>query len=442
MPYTQTIRISNILIDDHNPRLGHTTSDQTEAIRALAMRQGSKLLALTRDIVQHGLNPSDLPIVMPDGHDTYRVLDGNRRITAIKILEQPDVVSGVVSDSLASSFARLAQQYTQSPIRQAQCVVVESRQEALHWIELHHTGERSGAGQVPWGSDEVGIFHTWAGYQGQSGTQALDMMVRQGVLQADQRLRVPVSTLTRLLTSPVVRSTIGVTLSRQVLEAVEDEAEAAEKLRHVVDIITAPGFRVADVYTAQQREAFARRLSIRFSQNDDAQATPDGREAAAGTDGSTENGSQQRARERVGPRNTLMPANTSLNITEPRVAAIAQELGQLRLDRTPNAAAVLFRVFLELSVDAYLGREGVAFHDNTILRTRLLAAANKLQVGGELTMSQVAPVRRAASDDAYVGASVRLMHSWVHNLNMTPNRREMVAMWDDLSPFIHALWPF
>ncbi len=441
MPHTQSIRVSNILIDDHNPRLGYTTTNQVEAIRTLAVRQGSKLLALTRDIVQHGLNPSDLPIVMPDGHDTYRVLDGNRRITAIKILEQPDVVSGVVSDSVATSFANLAEQYAQSPIQQAQCVVVQSRQEALHWIELHHTGERSGAGQVRWGSDETGIFHTWAGYQVQSGTQALDMMVRQGVLQPEQRRRVPASTLTRLLTTPAVRSTVGVRLSRQVLEAVDDEAVAAEKMKHVVDIITTPGFRVADVYTAQQREEFARRLAVQFSQQDDERATPDGRAAPVDADQSARNGTQRQARGQARPRNTLIPADTSMNITEPRVAAIAQELRQLRLDKTPNASAVLFRVFLELSVDAYLGREGLPFDDNTILRTRLLTSADKLQEGGVLSRAQAAPVRRAASDDSYFGASVRLMHSWVHNLNMTPTSREMVAMWDDLSPFIHALWP-
>ena len=88
--------VADLLLDEDNPRLAVPNQGQRETIRAMATLQGARLQALAADIVKHGLDPSDLPIVMEVENKRFVVLDGNRRVTALKVLENPETVNGVV----------------------------------------------------------------------------------------------------------------------------------------------------------------------------------------------------------------------------------------------------------------------------------------------------------------------------------------------------------
>ena len=129
MPDYSAIAVTNLLVDELNPRLAQPSSGQQNAIRALATVQGRKLQVLAADIVNHGLNPSDITIVMPFGGDGERfvVLDGNRRLTALRALENPELLVDAVPQSVYRSIRRLALKYRESPIREIQCVVFDGR---------------------------------------------------------------------------------------------------------------------------------------------------------------------------------------------------------------------------------------------------------------------------------------------------------------------------
>ena len=71
MPEIASISISDVLIDTQNPRLEQPNTGQREALRAFAADQKGKLISLAKDIVAFGMNPTELPIVMPF-HDDLR----------------------------------------------------------------------------------------------------------------------------------------------------------------------------------------------------------------------------------------------------------------------------------------------------------------------------------------------------------------------------------
>src|SRR5436189_215030 len=102
MAEPRSIQPSNLLIDAENPRLPQPNTGQREAHRALAEHQQHKLLNLAKDIVRSGLDPSNLPIVTPANDDLkrYVVLEGNRRLVALKALENPDSLVGAVDNSV------------------------------------------------------------------------------------------------------------------------------------------------------------------------------------------------------------------------------------------------------------------------------------------------------------------------------------------------------
>ena len=128
----QPVGPANLLIDEQNPRIAVPNEGQHKALQSLAEHLGSKLSALAKHIVTYGMNPSDLPIVMPVPNRTgrYTVLEGNRRIAALKAMETPEAISGVVPARVLRRIRDLSKEYLQNPVDSIDCVVMPDRNEA------------------------------------------------------------------------------------------------------------------------------------------------------------------------------------------------------------------------------------------------------------------------------------------------------------------------
>ena len=138
----------------------------------------------------------------------YVVLEGNRRLTALRALENPEFLVDAVGSGILSAIRRLSRQYQNAPIESMQCVVVKDRDEARHWIELRHTGENEGAGIVPWGSDDKARFRSRTGAL-ELHSQALNFLESRRDLTPESRRQVPVTSFKRLIETPEVRATPG-----------------------------------------------------------------------------------------------------------------------------------------------------------------------------------------------------------------------------------------
>jgi len=254
MAKVESIPLDNLLIDTDNPRLEGSLQDQRAAICAVAVNQGPKLAVLAKDIVEHGLNPLDSPLVTQFEEDSHYfvVLEGNRRVAALKILEDPGLISGVVEDTIVSRFRKLSTQY-KDPIKEMQCVIVAERADATHWIELRHTGENDGAGIVRWGGKETARFRQRSG-QKEPHLQVLDFLEGRGDVSKETCQSVPVTSMKRLLTNPYVRTKLGIDLvSGAVVTRVEDDNEVAKGLKRVVEDLASGNVRVKDIYTRDDR---------------------------------------------------------------------------------------------------------------------------------------------------------------------------------------------
>lgn len=89
------VKVVNLLLDVNNPRF-ETQSNQREAISKMIDDQGPKLVNLANSIAEYGLNPSEMPMViraMRKGH--YVVVEGNRRVAAIKLLSSTNLVDSL-----------------------------------------------------------------------------------------------------------------------------------------------------------------------------------------------------------------------------------------------------------------------------------------------------------------------------------------------------------
>jgi hypothetical protein len=160
MAERKSIRIADLLIDEMNPRITTPNAGQRDALRSIAEQQGSKLYTLAQDIVDSGLSPIDVSLVMPKAGDRNRhiVLEGNRRLAALRALESPDLLDGALPPAVLKKLRTLSREYLKDPLDEMECVIVPDREASQHWIELRHTGQNDGAGTVPWGADETSRY--------------------------------------------------------------------------------------------------------------------------------------------------------------------------------------------------------------------------------------------------------------------------------------------
>ena len=316
------------------------------------------------------------------------------------------------------------------------CVVVKDRDEARHWIELRHTGLNDGAGTMPWGSDESARFRARS-RRPEIHSQALDFLSDRGDLSAEDRAKVPVTSFKRLLGTPQVRAKLGLEVTDGQLSVLADKNKIAKALLHVVNELSTGKIKTADIYTSQDRQKYARNLPKTVTV---AATLSSGQGAPLVTSATTAKTRTKRAKGTTA-RTKLIPTSCVLDISDRRINNIENELRKLSLNDYTNAVGVLFRVFIELSIDSYLqGQPSIAVRDEHPLHRKMKAVADHLLENGKLTQKQRRPVSRACQMDSFLAPSIKLMHLLVHNPHAFPAPGDLRAHWDNLEPFLAAIW--
>ena len=444
MATTITPAPSDLLIDEENPRLSQPNVGQREALRAIAHDQQEKLVVLAEDILANGINPADLPIVMAlegDNKGRYVVLEGNRRLAAIKALDNPDTFVDAIGSGLLTKLRKLSKDYQANPIENIQCLEVKDRDEARHWIELRHTGENDGAGIVRWGADEAGRFRARSGNV-DIHTQALNFLEVRGSLSPEKRRELPTTSFKRLIGTPEVRVRLGLEMKDGQLHRLADEKKVARALMHIVDDLVSGKMKTQHIYTKPQRLEYAKKLPATVAVT--ATLTSASSKPLSGTAADARSGVKGKASGSAAKtpkrRDRLIPRDCIMNIGDGRCGEISVELRKLSLDEHTNAVSVLFRVFIELSADAHIDTAGLAVTVDDTLAKKLEAVVVDLLAKKKLSAQQATPVRRAQQKDSFLAPSIKLMHQYVHNKHVFPTPTDLRAHWDSLQPFLTAIW--
>jgi hypothetical protein len=242
------IKLDKLLVNPENYRFD-PVADQQEAMLTMLRSQKDKILNLARDIAQRGLNPMERLVVKEIGSGKYIVLEGNRRIIALKLMANP----GELSDGYPYKgvFEELHDKYKDTLPTAVECVIYRADQQdsADSWIQLKHTGENQGVGTVAWNSVQRQRFAARHAEQEPKTLQVLEFLKENGV----DTTGVLATNLERLLTTPQVRQALGFDFVNKQLALLEPEADVIAKLKKVVERMSAKGFSVTDIYHAPDR---------------------------------------------------------------------------------------------------------------------------------------------------------------------------------------------
>jgi hypothetical protein len=142
-------------------------------------------------------------------------------------------------------------------------------------------------------------------------------------------------------------------------------------------------------------------------------------------------------------RTSLIPRDCQLDVDPPRINAIYSELLQLTLDNYPNAGSVLFRVFVELSMDHYLDENGLMSDEdraNQPLAKRIKAVAADLKKKGKINAQLHSAIQKIADSKQILAASTVTWNQYVHNKYVFPKPSELRAAWDEIQPLMEQVW--
>lgn len=454
IPYEKLIPVAQLLLDTQNPRLPEIQESQHDAIKSMLRVQGDRILFMAQHLVENGPSRTNLLIATPsedeDEPDAFTVLDGNRRVTALKLLESPSLGEGVLGSSSMRKIRKLAMQFDEHPITELRCVVYANRDEADPWIELIHRGAAGGAGLVEWDGQVAARFDARKGHK-PIALQVLDYVKEKARLSDSTRQLIndgkfPITTLARLIGTPYVRKKLGINREDGQIVTQYPEVEVLKGLTRVIEDLGSGNWTVSRLKNQDQRIDYINGFD-KSDLPDVAMVLPQpyhlGEQPKSTTGG--ESGADEGTRRPSIPRkrSSLIPKDCRLAISHHRVNKIYTELKKLNLDEFPNAGAVMFRVFVELSLDSYLehkaGWPEQQIHGSHLAQ-KLSAVAKHLEDKGVMTTNELAPVKRAAGGQTLLAASIKTMHGYVHNRHFTPVPIDLKIAWDELQLFIEKMW--
>ncbi len=423
------IAIADLMLDVSNPRHDEA-SGQREAVAALLDDGADKMVKLAEDIVENGLSPIDKLLVMPDAQDLFTVLEGNRRVATLKLLVNPSLADGHASESQFRLLAQRIQVPSELP-----CAVAGSREEARPWLERKHTGERGGAGVIPWSTEASQRFSRSRGTQADRALTVIDALVstfdENKKLQTDlQVVRTnKLTTLGRLVSDPFVRESFGFELENGEL-LVHYSAQDFEPLVEKIISDLSEGMTVTDLKSKTQRREYVEKI----------------RESVPATDRYVEDASiltssspaKKKARKKAAKPSKVPPKSVfdGLEITNlgSRVAAILAELKSLDVDTYPNASAVLLRCVLELSIDQVYNEKN--WPQKGELKNRVRKCLHEVDNTDVDTKYQA--VRAGLTDGTSVLA-VKTLHGYVHNPHFHASGTEVRTIAANYEAFLSAL---
>ena len=427
----QLIEIKNLLFDIENPRF-ERVKDQQSAIDAMLRKDMKpKLKKLAEDIAKKGLNPGE-PLYVAKENKKYIVLEGNRRLTAIKLIADPQLIKN--DEKSKKFFQNLNNKYVNKLSLKLNCVVFNNKKDAWPWIKKKHTGENKGVGLVPWDTEQQERFQSQISGSQSKLIQVLDFIQKHNIRYSGKRSTI----IEKLLNTPYVRKQIGIDFKKgELILNVQNEKSIVRNFKKVIEKIDASNFSPRNtIDSAEKRKIWIDEVLGDQLPKKTSKAEKKRNNGKIKKQTSTNNKDKK----------TLIPSDFILNIPQERINLIYEELKSLNIKKYNNAVAVLFRVFLELSLDHFIdkNKEKIELKSEKskrppTLKDKLEGIVKYMEKEKILTTHELKPIRTSISDKDSL-FSIDTFNSYVHNRDHNPITEYLEKTWSNYSKFIPKLW--
>lgn len=447
----QNLPVMDLELDPTNPRIRlRSNADHRDCIEQMA-EDGDHLVALAKDIADKGLGID--PIVVEPVGEQWLVRDGNRRVSCLQMLHNPNLAPR----RIRSRVQRIAE--NASPPETVECYVTRDRATILEHMHRKHSGEGQGEGLRAWKTVEQARWEIDSGYPCSDESAALIVRYAENKELMPIPHDLPITTLTRFLNQQRLREMGFNDLSLDPPKLSQNEPVILARVRKMIEDLDSrhinvsrnPGPGQLTMMGAEGQEKYLAELlatgaaADNDSPQDDTEASGNRGEGTAAVDGKAE------ATE-PGPTGgrAQQPSWKRLHVTHPvnrngvprlpadakKAKAIHHELRYVNASKCPHAAAVLVRMFLEVSVNAYLDRKGVSCKTLELQR-RVKTAVDHMVREGTITNEREANGYKQHTSNESI--STQTLHGFVH-AEFIAERQIVNTFWDNILPFLRYCW--
>lgn len=450
MDITQGISVGNLLLDMSNYRIVKQSS-QKGARDAIIAEQGKKLTKLAEDIIAHGLNPFDLPMVIDaeDGNQNYIVVEGNRRLTAISLLLDPELAKGT---PVYKAFSGLSKKHADAIPKVLNCVIAPNKSAALVWINRKHANGLEGAGTEAW------TAMAKARADVEQGIPRPDLDVVNFVLSnpsVDDELRehlegagFSLTTLQRMVTTKELQDATGLILDNGKLISSYDKDWLQKVLTDLVATI-ANGERAGVKFTERNIDSQEKRKAFVSDLVTDHPGKKKASKAWVVAGNPKVLSVAPKPSKTPGVKGTpstedqpnLIPKKFKLELPAGKINDVFVELKKLDVVTHRHAVSVLFRVFYELSVDGFLKSQNSmpAQGKKDSLLDKLNLAISLLESSNLMSKKELAGIKTELSDKNSLLSPVTL-NAYVHSEWMNPDPLRLKITWNNAQLMIERVW--
>lgn len=458
-----TISVTNLLLDPQNPRLPVADKSLSQAELIEELVQNDDVYPLAKSITEQGYFPGE-PLIVIEERGKKWVIEGNRRLAALKLLVSP----AATPSAYQSRFKSLADGIDPGALAKIRVLMAPDRSATAPIIMTRHTQTQI----KKWSTIQQAKFFR---QQVEAGV-TIDQLVSQYVITPErvrQLLRsyvlydiachlnledevsakvndprkFPITTLDRVCCDPEVQKFLGIEFDDNA--AIKGKIKASEFKKGYTKMVSNIASKKVSSRVVNTKEDAKKYLSS-FGEN-----TPDLKKRGRFTEASLCGDRRSRADELLKkppkkksrpPKSAgLIPKGMRCTVETQRIYDVFMELKRLRVEQFPNAVAILLRALLEMTVHNYLHKSGqlkvMITKRRNIDRNTPKSWSPKLRemlgfVVNDMPQDMMNPlalrvVEKLLKERDKVVSSDSL-NFFVHNQFYTPTEERLRALWNEL----------
>lgn len=467
---TKHISVASLHLDAKNPRLGAAANGASPRELIHLLFEHDKAMEVAQSIALRGFFPNE-PLLVIRENEQYVVVEGNRRLAALKALRDPGLLDGT-AERQVERFARRIRNI--DSIAKVPVILAPSRRATDRQVAGKHVGTPVLAWQAENRAsfilekltegydtqellDELGF--SAADVQAARQTKAIADMARSLTLAEEVKSKLE-NPRTKLFTT--IERVFDSTVGRSFMKVAPDPEHGLRGLTTKTEFLRGFSKLITDV-------ALGRQSSRTLNTNDDIQKYFDSWQPAdlpASKRGSflpsdlitgSEILRKPARAESVAAtvkqptiQLTVLPNTLKIRFGSDRLIDIRRELTKLKRADFPNAGAVLLRVFFELAVTHYLERTGELTRITTALKEKgklnfdtptmkqLIPEVNRI-AREKLPKADAAKVEKAIKYDSAAPFTLSDLHAFVHQNTDLPGERDILQFWLRTEPLFRLM---
>jgi hypothetical protein len=443
----KTKKVTNLLLDQENTRIPLNGLSQQELIQDLV--DNEDVFQIAESIVSNNyFGHENLIAIKSDIKNRFIVLEGNRRLAALKVLLQPDIISG----SLLSKFKKLTIDFDPK-ITEVPVAIAPNRVDAERVIANIHTKDY----RRKWKPLREAYFYKKKINEGHSIQELTDLyggvdvkrwvtmidmhhMAKSLDLESDLKKVVhndrifPITNLERMYDATEVRNFLGINIDSSGKVTGEIIKEEFEKgFKKIVEDVAAGEIDSRSMRNSSRRKKYLKKLPDEYipdkSEKGFFTADSFSEEQIEFDKEEHESKYQKKKHSRRTPKG-LIPAGISFNLDNSSLHDLFKELKKIPVKDCPTAAAILFRSFLQKSLHQYFVEVGVIKDKSVDKKLEQLINLVKSKDSGieDKAAIEAAVKNKSDLDEIFTTHS---MNAITHNRTFSVSENHVRTIWNN-----------